>query len=103
MADAYGIKETVEFFAAAGVVAVVAYMAQKQATGPDGKVDVQKLATALATLLMTNPQVITDLKAAAANISDVPKELCDLTLMEGLTLTSECGKIAARCVAEIRA
>lgn len=104
MAEAYGIKETVELLAAAGDVAVVAYKAQKQATDPaTGKIDIQKLGAALAALLMTSPEVIADLKAAADNISDVPKEIKDLSLLEGLQLATECGKISAKCVAGISA
>lgn len=103
MADEYGIKETVDLFRAAGDVAVVVYKAQAAARGPDGKIDAQKLGTALAAAVMSNPQVIEDVKAAAEGIGDVPKEIKDLSLGEIFTLLGEAGKIAAACSEQIKA
>lgn len=101
MVGAYGTKETKELFAAMGDVSVLVFRAQKQARGADGKLDAQKLAQAIVAQLMTTPAVIEDLKAAADNISDVPKELKDLSLGEIFDLMSTAGGIAARCAAEI--
>jgi hypothetical protein len=97
----YGIKETGDVLTAAGDLAVIVYKAKKEATGPDGRLDVSKLSQAIATELMMQPAVLDDLKAAADNVSDVPKELKDLSLAEVFQLLTVAGGVAAKCAAEI--
>ena len=97
----YGVKETGEVLTAAGDIAVICFKAHKAATGADGKIDVQKLGQGIATELMLNPVALADLKAAYENISDVPKEVKDLTFTEGLQLVAIAGAVAAKAAAAV--
>jgi hypothetical protein len=103
MPEAYGIKETSEILKAAGDLAVVVYQAKKQATDDTGKLDASKLGASIAASIMANPAILDDLKAAADNISDVPKELKDLSLGEIMQLVSVSGSVAAKCATQIGA
>lgn len=102
MSGQFGIKETVDVLKASGDVSVISLRAVKKATA-GGKFDPAVFGAAMATELMTNPQAIEDLKAAAENIGDVPKELKDLQMGEIFELVTAAGAIAAKCSAEASA
>ena len=91
-----GIKETVDVLDAMGSLSVLIYKAQK-----DGG-SAQEIGQRIATALMTSPETINALKAAADGIKDVPAELKDLSLTEILQLLATAGKIAADCSAAIK-
>jgi hypothetical protein len=75
---------------------VLVYKAQK------GGGSASEIGQRIAAALMTNPQAILDLKAAADGISLVPAELRDLSLTEILELLATAGSIAAECSKAIK-
>lgn len=103
MADEKGIKETSELLIAMGDLAVVAYKAHKalDPTRPVGE-QVQAFAQALAAQIMTNPDVIADVKAAFDGIGEVPSELKDLDFSEAMQVVAVAGQQAAKAAAAVK-
>ncbi len=96
-----GIQNTEEMIVAMGDSAGVIYMAQKAARKPDGSIDFPLLGQNVAAQFMTNPALINDLKAAMDGAGEIPAELKDLTMLEGLQLAATCGKVATATAAKI--
>ena len=92
-----GITEVLALLQASKDISVLIYKARKASATPS------ELPQRLATLLITSPQVIDDLKVAAEGITKVPAELKDLSLLEAFQFIAAAGKLAADAAQEIQA
>ena len=96
MAEEKGIQETLELLKAAKSIAVLVYKAQK-AGGTAGEI-----AQRIVGLVMANPAIVNDLKAAAEGISNVTGELRDLSISEVFAFIAEAGRLAKEASEEIK-